>query len=58
MKTRNRGMVYGRDVTDSLQEYLFIVQESVLDDYGEIKEAKIELMAGIDLEKAELELFA
>jgi len=58
MKTRSRGMVYGRDVTDSLQEYLFIVQESLLNDDGEIKEAKIELMAGIDLEQAELEIFA
>ncbi|MBF0465745.1 MAG: DUF2491 family protein [Nitrospirae bacterium] len=56
MKTENIGMIYGREITETLQEYLFIVYEKLLDDDGHTEEAKIILMAGIDIGLAEIDV--
>lgn len=62
MKTENLGMVYAREISAegtgaNLREYVFLTQEKVLDDDGGVEEAKIVIMVGMDLDKAEVEVF-
>ncbi|MEO5356731.1 MAG: YjfK family protein [Nitrospirae bacterium YQR-1] len=56
MKTESHGMVYGREISETLQEYLFIVHEKLLDNDRELEEAKVVLMAGIDIDLAEIDV--
>ncbi|QWR78846.1 DUF2491 family protein [Candidatus Magnetomonas plexicatena] len=58
MKTENLGMIYAREITETLQEYLFIVYEKLLDDEGQTEDARIILMAGIDIGLAEIDVLA
>jgi hypothetical protein len=58
MKMRSTGMIYYRDIADAFREFLFMAQETVLKDDGDIDEAKIVLLIGIGLEQAELTVMA
>lgn len=54
MRTENLAMAYGREISRNMREYVFLAQQKVLDDSGRIEEAKIVIMAGMDLNKAEV----